>query len=384
MHPNGNSPAPEEGPLATGERFRPLALAALTVALLALCAIIAYPFLSAVAWGVALAVIAWPLHAWVLRHLTGNRTAAALLSAGVVVAAVAVPCALVAREMAREATSAANQMRESDAKGTLRDRLAGTPGAADLVAWADRTGVDIDAEVGQAARAYLGSAAALAQGSVMALLQAAIAVFILYYMLRDRAELRAAVRRLLPMRAAEADRMFDGAAGSVHANLYAALVTSAINAVTGGLMFWVLGLPSPVTWSVVMFVLGVLPVVGAFLVWVPAAAYLAASGNWGGAAALTAWGVASNVLVSTILYTRLSGDRMRLHPVPALVAFVGGIAVFGASGMVLGPAILAVTVAVLEVWHARATGEPLPAPEAQPAPAAPEPPARGIAVAPVA
>ncbi len=121
-------------------------------------------------------------------------------------------------------------------------------------------------------------------------------------------------------------------------------------------------------WGVVIFVLSMLPVVGIFLVWLPAAVYLALIDQWGGAAALVAWGIGSSVLVDTLLYTRLAGGRMRLHAVPTLLAFVGGLAVFGASGLVLGPAILAVTVATLEVWHARATDTELPAlePEAHP------------------
>ena len=62
----------------------------------------------------------------------------------------------------------------------------------------------------------------------------------------------------------------------------------------------------------------------------------------GRTATVLGWGIAG-----------IAGNRMRLHQVPALIAFLGGLAVFGASGMILGPAILAVTVAVLEVWHAR-------------------------------
>ena len=65
-------------------------------------------------------------------------------------------------------------------------------------------------------------------------------------------------------------------------------------------------------------------------------------------------GVGLWVLVDNILYIRLAGERMRLHPVPLLVAYLGGLAFFGASGIVLGPGILAVTVAVLDVWHHRA------------------------------
>jgi predicted PurR-regulated permease PerM len=115
---------------------------------------------------------------------------------------------------------------------------------------------------------------------------------------------------------------------------------------------------------------------------VPAAVYLGLVGNWGGAAALVVWGVGTSILIDTILYTRLAGDRMRLHPVPALLAFVGGIMVFGASGLVLGPGILAVTVAVLEVWHYRAAGEEVPSPAADPAPAAARPDPVSAAIAP--
>jgi predicted PurR-regulated permease PerM len=389
MERNGQPPTPtappivrEEGPLATGERFRPFALAALTVVLLALCALLIYPFLPAVTWGVALAVIAWPLHAWALRRITEHRTAAAALTVVVVLVALVVPSVFVAQQLAREAASATDRMREEQAKNTVRGQLAHTPGMGWLVAWADRTGIDIDAEASKVTRAYFGDAAALAQGSLMAVFQAVIAVFILFYMLRDRKELLAGLRRLLPLRRAEADRVFDGAAGSVYANLYAALVTSAINGVVGGLLFWAVGLPSPVTWGVVIFVLSLLPVVGIFLVWVPAAVYLGLVGNWGGAAALVVWGVGTSILVDTILYTRLAGDRMRLHPVPALLAFVGGIMVFGASGLVLGPGILAVTVAVLEVWHYRAAGEEVPSPAADPAPAAARPDPVSAAIAP--
>lgn len=68
--------------------------------------------------------------------------------------------------------------------------------------------------------------------------------------------------------------------------------------------------------------------------------------------------------VGNWLYGRLAGGRMRLHPVPVLIAFVGGLAVFGVSGMVLGPAALAVTMGLLDVWKRRFG--PAPAPRAEP------------------
>jgi len=132
-------------------------------------------------------------------------------------------------------------------------------------------------------------------------------------------------------------------------------VTSLIDATGGGLLFWVLGLPAPLLWAVVMFVLSILPVLGAALVWLPAAAYLALGGRWLPAAALVGWGVLSFMVVDNVIYVRLAGARMRMHEVPALVAFLGGVAVFGLSGMILGPAILAVATALVEVWKQRLT-----------------------------
>jgi predicted PurR-regulated permease PerM len=344
-----------EGPLATGERFRPLALAALTVALIGLCVWLAVPFLPAVTWAVALAILAWPLHAWVCRRVPRAGLAAGV-STLLVVLVVVLPGAFVSYQLAREAANAAEQMKDRQAEGAVRDTLARAPGMAGVVGWMDRAGVDVDREVRGAIASYTRDVASLVQGSLNAALQAVICLFILFHLFRDRAELAGGVRRLLPMTRAEAERVFRLAADSVHANLYADLVTSLIDAATGGLVFWAVGLPSPLLWAVVMFVLSLLPVVGIPVVWVPAAIYLGTSGHMLGAAVVVVWGIAAGVLVDNLLYARIAGDRMRLHQVPTLIAFLGGLAVFGASGMVLGPAILAVTVAVLDVWHRRANG----------------------------
>ena len=363
MSPNPHSTRPElafdatpavrtDGPLASGDRLRPLALAALTLVLVGLCVALALPLLPALTWGVALAVVAWPLHVWLARHL--DRPAlAAFLTATVVAGAVAAAGLFVTLQLAREAANAAERTQDKSAGDTVRDAVAGVPWLDNTVAWMDRVGVDLDHQVRVLLGPYTQDAAGLAQGSLQAILQFAVALFVLYHLLKDRTPLLAAVARLLPMTRAESERVFARFTESVYANLYATIVTSIIDAVGGGLMFWLLGLPSPVLWGVAMFVLSILPLLGTWLIWLPAAAYLLATGRWVEALVLVAWGVATWVIVDNVIYVRVAGNTMHLHQVPTLIAFLGGLAVFGASGMVLGPAILAVTVAVLEVWRQR-------------------------------
>lgn len=123
--------------------------------------------------------------------------------------------------------------------------------------------------------------------------------------------------------------------------------------VLGGLMFWVLGLPSPLLWGTVMALLAVLPVLGAAIVWVPAALYLLLEGSPEKALILAAWGGIFVALIDNVLYPIIIKNRLRLHTVPVFIAVIGGLVAFGAAGVVLGPVVLAITVALADVWRQR-------------------------------
>ena len=104
-------------------------------------------------------------------------------------------------------------------------------------------------------------------------------------------------------------------------------------------MFWVLGLPNPMFWGIVMAFLAMIPVLGTFVIWLPAAAYLALSGDWGKAAILVAWGTVVIGGIDNFLYPILAGERLRLHTIPMFIAIVGGLAVFGADRLHVRPAL---------------------------------------------
>ena len=102
-----------------------------------------------------------------------------------------------------------------------------------------------------------------------------------------------------------------------------------------------------------MAVLAVLPVLGAAIVWVPAAIYLAITGSWEKALILTAWGAIVVGGIDNLLYPILVGNRLRLHTVLTFISIVGGLMVFGPSGVILGPVSITVTRVLLEVWRKR-------------------------------
>jgi predicted PurR-regulated permease PerM len=139
----------------------------------------------------------------------------------------------------------------------------------------------------------------------------------------------------------------------VRASVLGTLLLAALQGLLGGLMFWWLGLPAAMLWGFVMFLLSLLPVVGAAVVWIPAALWLALEGSMVKALLLVVWGGVIVALVDNLLYPTLVGNKLGLHTLAVFVALVGGLFVLGASGLVLGPLALAITVELIAVCKER-------------------------------
>lgn len=345
-------PSPASDERVSRGSMRLIALAAVTVVGIYFCYRLAQPFLPALAWAAALAIVAFPVHTRI-RRVVANRTWAAGLSLTFVVLVILIPSVWVASQMAKEAGRAGQLIREQAETGQWKQALVRVPYMDEVVPWAE-TNIDL----GRSARDFLGTlsqdAPALLSGSIWAAFQLLVTLFVLYYCFRDRDRLLTDLRGLIPLPANETERMFGRVADSVNATLFGTLVAALVQGVTGGLLFWAVGVPAPVLWGAVMFVLGILPLLGAVLVWAPAAALLVSNGQYLPAVAVVVWGLLMAGPVGNFIYARCAGDRMRMHPVAALIAYVGGLAVFGVTGMILGPAVLVVTFELIEVWRRRA------------------------------
>jgi predicted PurR-regulated permease PerM len=153
----------------------------------------------------------------------------------------------------------------------------------------------------------------------------------------------------MPLSDAKAREILDRTGEVIGASVYGVLVIAVVQGVLGGLAFWVLGLPSPLLWGVVMIFLSMIPMLGAFIVWVPAAIYLALTGHWLQAVILAVWGALVIGSIDNFLRPKLVGERTRLHELLIFFSVLGGLQVFGVIGIVLGPVIVAITLALLDV-----------------------------------
>jgi predicted PurR-regulated permease PerM len=327
-------------------------LVLITALILYLCWTMVVPFISVLTWALALALVLSPLRGRLRRRLPDWLTALLLVS--LVILVVALFAAFLSHRLLQEAAKAREAVQEFLQPSFRQHFLETQPRLALLWQWVEPR-IDLP-QIAQQIQGALAARVAPAVGaSAMLLSRALMSLFVLFFLLRDEELMVGAVRRLLPLTPDEIDLAWSRVSAAMRSSVYGRVLIGIVQGVLGGIMFYILGLPAALFWTVTMAVLSILPVVGAFVVWVPAALYLLLTGHWIQALILTIYGVGIIHTADNILYPVVVGPRMGMHPLILFITLIGGVLAFGAAGIILGPAIAAFALALGEIWTRRRT-----------------------------
>ena len=331
-----------------------LVLIVVTGAGIYFCFLLAAPFFPALAGALALAVLSAPLHRW-LESRVKRPNLAATLCVVVVALLVVVPATFVGQRILGEAARGAETIRAMVESGEWRGAFDAHPRIAPIGHWIEQH-FDLPRVVQATASWLTNTAASFVRGSLVQLIGTVLTFYMFFYFLRDRGVALESFRSLSPLSKSDMNRLFTDVFDTVHATVYGTFAVAAVQGVLGGLMFWWLGLPEPLLWGFVMGLLAVVPVMGAFVIWIPAAIFLALEGSGGKALLLVIWGAIVVGGIDNLLYPMLVGRRLKMHSVVAFVSIVGGLIVLGPSGVILGPVIFTVTGVLLDIWSRRNAG----------------------------
>lgn len=340
--------------LYPGKQVRNAALMLLTGLALYLCWLLARPFLTAIAWALALAVVAYPLHRRL--ELVLRPSVAALFSVLAVALVLLTPGALLLQRSFDEAIDGLRLIGQNLNSATFRGIGEQCPFLATALQWL-QSSLDVNQELKRAAGLLAAKAPAVVSSSVQVVTQIAIMLVTLFYFLRDRNVLLGFLFRLAPLSAKETRELVRRVSETISATVYGNLVVKLVQGILGGLMFWFLGLPAPLFFGILMALTAMLPIVGTSLVWGPAAVLLLYQGSWVKAIMLIVWGGLVVSLVDNFIYPLLVATELRFHTLGVLFAVFGGLIAFGLAGFVLGPVILASTIALVEIWQLRTTND---------------------------
>ncbi len=310
-------------------------------------------FFQPVFWASALAVIFHPVHMRILRLLRQRKSLAAFLTLLAIILTVILPLWFVFGAVVNEAAILYQKVQ------------AGDLGVDKVVTWArtnlpfvpemlDRAGITLEDIKSAASNAavtasqFVGSMAVTAgQGAVRFAMLFLLMLYILFFFLRDGDVLIEKLVQALPLGDVRERALMAKFAEVSRATVKGTLVIGICQGILGGLIFAVLDVQAAVFWGCVMVVLSVIPVVGASLIWLPAAIGMVVNGQYVDASILVFFGAVIIGLLDNLLRPILVGRDTRMPDYLILMSTLGGLTMFGASGFVIGPVIASL---FLTVW----------------------------------
>jgi predicted PurR-regulated permease PerM len=190
------------------------------------------------------------------------------------------------------------------------------------------------------------SSGAFFAGVLGVVVEVGLTLFLLFFFLRDGREMVMRALVLVPMTPERKADLVDHLAAVIRAVALGTLLTAVVQGTLVGMSFAFTGLPSPVVFGVLAMLAALVPLVGSSLVWVPAAFVLVAHNRVGAALFLAFWGLVIVSVVDNIVRPLVVSGRAQISTLPVLLGLVGGLATFGAIGIILGPVVIALALAL--------------------------------------
>jgi predicted PurR-regulated permease PerM len=205
--------------------------------------------------------------------------------------------------------------------------------------------------VGQVRQTIMGLAPNILESVAELILGLFIMFFVMFYGFKEGQSFVNYLREMLPLEAGLKDSLFYEMRTVTQAVLYGQVMTAVIQGALGGIGFLIFGVPNWLFWGAVMMITAFVPVLGTPIVWVPAAAGLILNGETGRGLLLLIYGGTLVMNIDNFIRPRLVAGRSKVHPVLILLGVLGGLRVMGFIGMLLGPIILAMLVALIKFYE---------------------------------
>jgi predicted PurR-regulated permease PerM len=317
------------------------------------------PFYGAALWATVLAIVFAPLYRWLS---TGMRrpNLAAFTTLLIILVMVILPLTLIAASLVQEASGLYESARSGELNFSqfFRRVLDTLPGwALNLLGRLGLTNLDaiqerLSAGLLQGSQFLASLVIDVGQSTVGFVVSLFVTLYLLFFLLRDGDGLSRRIKEAIPLRAEQQRAFSTKFTVAIRAIIKGDILVALLQGALGGLIFWLLGIRAPLLWAALMAVLALLPVVGTGLVWGPVAIYFLVTGAVWQGILLLGYGVLVISVVDNFLRPFLVGKDTKIPDYIVLITTLGGIATFGANGIVIGPVIAAMFLAAWDIFTA--------------------------------
>lgn len=319
------------------------------------------PFVVPISWAAVLAVIFFPLYERLRKRLRMSGVAS-LIMCIIILLLIVGPVTYVFIALVNEAADAVSEVNRMYKSGQLDNILAfdmpwvGTF-REKLAPYYDISQIKIDEivkdTIDRVSGVILNQTSWLLTNGTRTIFYFVLMIFSLYYFFKDGEKLIRRSKRLIPLPPERINETFRSLRDVIQATIYGGGVVALIQGVLGGVMFAIFGIPSPVFWGAIMAFLSIIPFVGAFVVYIPAGILLMLGGSYIKGLLVIVIGVVVVSQIDNLVRPYLISGRTQMHPLLLFFSIMGGIAMLGLLGLVVGPMIAAIFDTILRVLEFR-------------------------------
>lgn len=321
------------------------------------------PFFDTLGWAGVIGIATYPLYRRLRNHLPGRGTVAASIMTPLVVMTLVIPFVVFIFVLGGEVSQVYQKLETLTASGgpDILRTLSNYPGVQPVLDRIQPLLHILDLEVGttllpalkKLATFLLGYSTAILKNFFLMIIKLVLMVISLFFLYRDGEAFLQRFLSVLPLEAAESEALLETVRRVLSAVIYGILFTCLIQGILGGIGFWFTGLPSPVLFGALMAVSALIPVVGTALIWLPGALWLIGGGEVVMGVLLLAWGMFVVGMIDNLLRPFFISGRAHLPLFIIALGVLGGVFAFGPLGVVTGPIVLALFLAVFEIYSRR-------------------------------
>ena len=319
------------------------------------------PFLGPIVWAILLSIVFYPLLQKLQRLLKKREALSAMIMTLLVIVVIVLPSGLLTISLANEVVDAYHDLEEMIKTGRLQAYLEQIRQLTSFQwVW---TRLDQYFNLSQAdpfkfllqnlrqiGTFLFNQTSVIFKGLSTFVIGFFFALLSLYYLFKDGNRLLERLKAIAPIPSKERELILLRFKDMIYATIYGGIVVAIVQGLLGGLIFWILGISSPVLWGTAMALLSFIPVGGTALIWAPASLLFIIQGNFLKGIILLLFGAFVISMVDNFLRPKLISSKTKIHPLLLFFSVLGGIQAFGMIGLVAGPLITTLCLTLIEIY----------------------------------
>ncbi len=344
--------------------YQKIVFTSIFIALILVSFLIIKPFLTAVLTGIIFSYLFYPWYSKINKKIS-NKNVSSLITSLLVILIITMPMFFLLNTISREAYTTYILSRQKISSGQFLTPCepADKPVCEAINYFTDKANDKkikyyFDATVKDVTTRITEGISNILFSIPIFMLDLFIILFIMFFLFRDGKVFVDKIERILPLKDKYRKHVFKKFNDMAYAVIYGSIIIAVIQGTLGGIGFFIFGVPSPLLWGVVMVFASLIPYVGSSIIWFPAALVLIFNGYLNTETSMIIKGVLLMLYgifivgtIDNILKPKIIGDKSGLHPVLVMLGVVGGLALFGFIGIIVGPIILAMMVTFIKIYE---------------------------------